>query len=238
MKKIVVVEDDFLMREELESILRKANYAVECITEFNQVADGIIKAAPELVLLDLNLPGITGFEICRELRRKSSIPILVLTSRDQLKDELHALHLGADEYLGKPCHKERLLARIANLLRRETERGNFIEAGKVRLDPNTYTLYVGKQAQVLPENQGIIMALLLSHINQVVTKEMLFHALWGTTAYVDENALQVNMTRLKKRLSTFHLEQRIITVRGLGYCLKLQEEGPGNEDIVEHVEQI
>ena len=97
MKHIAVVEDEDMMREELEAILQKAGYRTSGITDFENAAAAIFAASPDLVLLDLNLPGMGGFQICRELKQKSSIPVLVLTSRDQLQDELHALDLGADE---------------------------------------------------------------------------------------------------------------------------------------------
>ena len=97
MKSIAVVEDERFMREELSDILRKAGYQVEEITEFDHVADDLMRLAPDLVLLDLNLPQVNGFQICREIKRKSALPVLILTSRDQMRDELHALDLGATE---------------------------------------------------------------------------------------------------------------------------------------------
>ncbi|RDU23636.1 response regulator transcription factor [Anaerosacchariphilus polymeriproducens] len=228
MKKIVIVEDDLFMREELASIFMKEKYAISCITCFQHTSKDILKESPDLVILDINLPGATGFEICRTVKQKSSVPLLVLTSRDQMRDELHALNLGADEYLTKPCHKDRLLARVSNLLRRYEGRNHFVEVQGIRLDRKTYTLYVGERSIVLPENQGKIMELLLSHSDDIVTKEMFFKKLWGTTEYIDENALQVNMTRLKKTLGSIFLNERIITIRGKGYCL-VSSEGMKND---------
>lgn len=217
MKKIVIVEDEAFMREELEQILKKAQYEVSSITSFANITEQILLRSPDFVLLDLNLPGVTGFEICRELKRNSAVPVLVLTSRDQLKDELHALKLGADEYLTKPCHKERLLARVDNLLKRYEGRSHMLESDGVLLDRQTYTLYADNQSILLPENQGKILEILLLRAGETVKKEELSEALWGTTEYIDENALQVNMTRLKKTLSRLSLEQRVRTVRGKGY---------------------
>lgn len=219
MKKIVIAEDDVFMREELASILMKEGYETDCLADFSDAARKILSLSPDLVLLDLNLPGITGFEICRSIRKISTVPVLVLTSRDQLKDELYALKLGADEYLTKPCHKDRLTARILNLLRRYEDRDRFAEIQGVRLDRQTFTVYMNGQSAVLPENQGKIMELLLLHAGETVTKSMLSERLWGTTEYIDENALQVNMTRLKKTIRKLHIPYRIETRRGIGYCL-------------------
>lgn len=219
MKKIVIAEDDVFMREELASILMKEGYETDCLADFSDAARKILSLSPDLVLLDLNLPGITGFEICRSIRKISTVPVLVLTSRDQLKDELHALKLGADEYLTKPCHKDRLTARILNLLRRYEDRDRFAEIQGVRLDRQTFTVYMNGQSAVLPENQGKIMELLLLHTGETVTKSMLSERLWGTTEYIDENALQVNMTRIKKTIRKLHIPYRIETRRGIGYCL-------------------
>ena len=219
MKKIVIAEDDVFMREELASILMKEGYETDCLADFSDAARKILSLSPDQVLLDLNLPGITGFEICRSIRKISTVPVLVLTSRDQLKDELHALKLGADEYLTKPCHKDRLTARILNLLRRYEDRDRFAEIQGVRLDRQTFTVYMNGQSAVLPENQGKIMELLLLHAGETVTKSMLSERLWGTTEYIDENALQVNMTRIKKTIRKLHIPYRIETRRGIGYCL-------------------
>lgn len=105
MKHIAVVEDEALMREELADMLRRAGYAVTEVTDFADVTGQLLALAPDLVLLDLNLPEVSGFQICRDLKRRSALPVLVLTSRDQLRDEVHALELGADEYLTKPIER-------------------------------------------------------------------------------------------------------------------------------------
>lgn len=223
MKRIVIVEDELFMREELSDILHKADYEVEEISEFQDAAKQLLKLSPDLVLLDLNLPEISGFQICREIKKKSSIPVLVLTSRDQLQDELHALNLGADEYLIKPCRKERLLARISNVLKRYEGRPNLLEGPGCLLDRLTYTLYIHNSSVILPKNQGKILEIFLLHGDEIVSKEELCMAIWGTTEFVDENALQVNLTRLKKTLAGLKMHRQIVPVRGLGY--RFTEEG-------------
>lgn len=208
------------MRKELVSILENEGYETFYISNFNNVSNQIIDKKPDLILLDLNLPKVSGFEICKEVRFKSKVPILVLTGREQLKDELHALNLGADEYINKPCHKDRLLARISNLLRRVSNKDCFVEFKEISLDIKTYTMYVGSISTVLPENQGKIMELLLRESGEVVTKNMLFEKLWGTSEYVDENILQVNMTRLKKKIKELGINYKVITQRGKGYYIQ------------------
>lgn len=220
MKKIVIVEDDAFMREELTDIFQKAGYPVHCITRFSQTVADILAEDAGLILLDLNLPGMNGFDICRQVKQQASIPILVLTSQDQLRDELHALQLGADEYLTKPCHASRLLVRVENLLKRFAGRENLLDGNGFLLDHQTYTLYADDQSLVLSENEGKILEELMLHRGEVVAKGTLFQALWGTTEYVDENALQVNMTRLRRTLKKVELDWRVETIRGVGYCLR------------------
>lgn len=223
MKRIAVVEDEFLMREELSDMLQKAGYQVDEISRFEDVTQQLLELSPDLILLDLNLPGTGGFQICREMKQKSTVPVLVLTSRDQLRDELHALDLGADEYLTKPCRKERLLARISNVLKRYEGRSNLLEGADFLLDRQTYTLYIHNSSVVLPKNQGKILEVFLNHGDEIVTKEELCMAIWGTTEFIDENALQVNMTRLKKTMANLAIRQQIVPVRGIGY--RLMTEG-------------
>ena len=137
------------MREELAGILKKAGYQVFEITKFTDVAKQLLELSADLILLDLNLPGVSGFGICREIKQKSSVPVLVLTSRDQLKDELQALNLGADEYLTKPCGKERLLARISNVLKRFEGRSNLLEGGGFLLNRKAYARRFGERRSLL-----------------------------------------------------------------------------------------
>ena len=222
MKRIAVVEDEVYMREELCNMLQKDGYLVEAITEFEDAARLLAALRPDLVILDLNLPEISGFQICQELKNKTAIPGLVLTSRDQVKDELQAFHLGADEYLTKPCRKDRLLARVSNILKRYEGRTNLIEGLDFLLDQQTYTLYIHNTSVVLPKNQGKLLVALLASGDALVTTEQLCIALWGTTEYIDENALQVNLTRLKKTMSGLEMKQRIVAVRGMGYRLEAE----------------
>ena len=135
-----------------------------------------------------------------------------------------ALELGADEYLTKPYRKERLLARIGNVLKRYEGRPNLLEGADFLLDRQTYTLYIHNQSVVLPPNQGKLLETLLAHGGQTTTKDELSRALWGTTEFIDENALQVNLTRLKKTMASLGMCQQLVSVRGVGYRLEVAHE--------------
>ena len=223
MKRIAIVEDDALMREELEAVLKKAGYETETVCNFEDAQTCLLNLSPDMILLDLNLPGVSGFQICRGIKQKTSIPVLVLTSRDQMKDELLALDLGADEYLTKPCRRERLLARISNVLKRYEGRANLLEGSGFLLDRLTYTLYIDGQSVILPKNQGKLLETFLMQEERMATKSDLCKALWGTDEFIDENALQVNLTRLKKTMAGLGMSMQIEPVRGLGH--RLVEKG-------------
>lgn len=223
MKRIAVVEDEAYTREELCNMLEKAGYSALEVTAFEDAAEQLTALTPDLVILDLNLPEISGFRICRDLKQKTTIPVLVLTSRDQMSDELQALRLGADEYLTKPCRKERLLARITNILKRYEGRSNLLEGQEFLLDRGTYTLYINNTSVVLPKNQGKLLEALLAGGDNPVTSKQLCRVLWDTTEFIDENALQVNLTRLKKNMTNLGMKQKVVAVRGMGY--RLETEG-------------
>lgn len=223
MKRIAIVEDDALMREELEAVLKKAGYETETVCNFEDAQTCLLNLSPDMILLDLNLPGVSGLQICRGIKQKTSIPVLVLTSRDQMKDELLALDLGADEYLTKPCRRERLLARISNVLKRYEGRANLLEGSGFLLDRLTYTLYIDGQSVILPKNQGKLLETFLMQEERMATKSDLCKALWGTDEFIDENALQVNLTRLKKTMAGLGMSMQIEPVRGVGH--RLVEKG-------------
>lgn len=219
MKRILIVEDDIFIRDELVTMLEMANYQVDVITYFIDTTQQILNYQPDLLLLDLNLPNENGFQICQNIKQHVNMPILVLTSREQLKDEIYALQLGADEYLTKPFRKERLLIRIENIIKRYQGRMNLIEGVNFLLDRQTFTLYINHTSIVLPHNQGKLLVALLTSQETIVSKETLAQQLWGTTEYIDNNALQVNMTRLKKIMQQLKMAYQIKSIRGIGYQL-------------------
>lgn len=224
MEKVLIIEDDLYIREELESIFEKRGYVVESITNFNNTLEDIKKSNPDLIVLDLNLPGMSGFEICKSLKQRTSFPVLILTSRNQMKDELHALDLGADDYLTKPCHPDRIIARAEKIIKMYEKIINNISVGNLILDEKIYEVKYLENSVILPENEGKILRNLMINYPKIVKKEDLFIELWGTKDFVDENILQVNMTRLRKSLSKINLDNVITTIRGIGYKLEVIDE--------------
>lgn len=224
LEKVLIIEDDLYIREELESIFEKKGYVVESITNFNNTLEDIKKSNPDLIVLDLNLPGMSGFEICKSVKERTSFPVLILTSRNQMKDELHALDLGADDYLTKPCHPDRIIARAEKIIKMYGKIINNISVGNLILDEKIYEAKYLDNSIILPENEGKILRNLMINYPKIVKKEDLFIELWGTKEFVDENILQVNMTRLRKSLSKINLDNIITTIRGIGYKLEVIDE--------------
>lgn len=223
MTTIIIVEDDAMLQQELVYMLEKADYQTIAIKQFDeQIVETIKSHQADLLLLDLNLPGQSGFEICKQLTATTNMPILILTSRDQLRDELRALELGADDYITKPVQKEKLLARIQSILRRTIAFTHLIKIGPLQLDQQTYTLYVGNQIKVLTQNEGKLLQALMQAYPNSVTKEELTTLVWGTNEYIDDNTLQVNIGRLRKNLQELGLDQAVKTIRGQGYQLMIE----------------
>lgn len=222
MPRIVIVEDDAYLREELIHTFQKAGYDAVSPVSFENVEGELAALRPDLVILDVNLPGKSGYALCKSLKVKASFPILILTARDTLSDELTALGLGADDFLTKPCQPDRLLARAGRLLQTyDTQLRTLRRVGPLSLDPDTYKLICAEKFLILAETEGKIMKLLIERYPSVVSKRELFSAVWGTEEFVDENILQVNMSRLRKSLSEIGMEDTVRNIRGKGYVLEV-----------------
>lgn len=222
MPRIVIVEDDAYLRDELIHTFKKAGYDALGPSEFEAVEEVLVRLKPDLVILDVNLPGKTGYELCKNLKVKSSFPILILTARDTLSDELTALGLGADDFLTKPCHPDRLLARAERLLQTYDKLRSILQIGALSLDTDTYKLIYADKVLILSETEGKIMKLLMEQYPGTVEKSELFRTVWGTEEFVDENILQVNMSRLRKNLSDVGMDGIIRNIRGKGYELEVE----------------
>lgn len=216
--KILIIEDEADIREELALLLENEGYDVRAVTDFAQVERQATEYAPDLILLDLGLPGQDGFSLCRALRRAGKTPIIFVTSRDSSLDELKALSLGGDDYVTKPYNVPVLLARVKAVLRRggggAEER---LAAGGLQLDLSRGILEHGGRTREATKNEMRILACLMRRPGQIVSRAELVDYLWDNQVYIDDNALSVNMTRLRAKLEELGLPGYIATKRGLGY---------------------
>lgn len=219
--KISIVEDDMYLRDELVTTFQRAGYSAEGVASFEDVERELLCLKPDLAVLDVNLPGRSGYELCKSLKAKASFPILILTARDTLSDELTALGLGADDFLTKPCHPDRLLARAGRLLQTYDRMKSILHAGPLSLDADAYKLSYRDRFLILSETEGKIMRLLMERYPDTVSKQDLFAFVWGTEEFVDENILQVNMSRLRRNLSQLGLDRAVRNIRGQGYVLEV-----------------
>lgn len=220
MKKILIIEDDVALRKELKQLLENALYQVIILTEFDNTAESILEIQPDLVLLDVNLPGESGFDICQKVRGESDVPIIFVTSRTDSMDELNGMLKGGDDYVTKPFNAPVLLAHITAVLKR-TLKVNSEEKKKVHkgveLDiARGCVLYQGKRAN-LSKNELKIMYYFFEHKNEIVPRIDLVEYLWDQQIFIDDNALSVNMTRLRAKLEEIGIRDFIETKRGMGY---------------------
>jgi DNA-binding response OmpR family regulator len=219
--RILIVEDDKIIRQELKNLLERYLYTVVAVEDFETAADFAVAQNPHLILLDLNLPFYDGFHICREIRRRSKIPIIVVTSRDSEMDELMSLNLGADHFVTKPYNTQILLAKITAILTRvyDARDARELRFADLTLDLGKGTVKYGGRSSELTKNEGRILQLLLENRGSVVSREDIMHALWQTDAFVDDNTLTVNINRLRKKLCEIGARDFLKTKRGLGYSL-------------------
>ena len=221
MTKIFIVEDTVAIREQLESFLTSYGYEVVATTQFDQIIDHIEREEPQLVLLDINLPIVDGYHVCRELRKQSNVPIIVVTSRDTEMDELMSINLGADDFVTKPYNTQILLARIESILRRteRTPMSDIIEYNGLQFNSASSSVTYDGKTDELTKNEMKILNYLLKHKGKIVSRSDLMDYLWSTDVFVDDNNLSVNVTRLRKKLEALGMPETIETRRGLGYIL-------------------
>ncbi|TDW13167.1 DNA-binding response OmpR family regulator [Breznakia blatticola] len=221
MYKILIVEDEINIRDELATFLQTNGYDVQTVVDFCDVSKQILDSDVHLILLDLNLPGIDGNHIAKEVRKQSNVPMIIVTSRNTDLDELMSMHMGADDFVSKPYNLQILLARMERLLNRsyEGDNGSKLFVAGVQLDVAKSTLTYNKQSIELTKNELRIMTTLFKHKNRIVLREELMSEMWDSDMFVDDNALTVNMNRLRKKLAYIDLENFIETKRGMGYLI-------------------
>ena len=223
MTKILVVEDDHQIQQELVLLLQRNGFEARALTSFEYVPQQIIAAHPDLVLLDLNLPGIDGQQICREVRQLSNVPIIVVTSRNTDLDELMVLSLGADDFIAKPYNTQILLMHITSVLRRansDVTTGTKLSHGGVTLDSSSCKVSANQKSVELTKNELRILSLLMQNAGTVVSRQRIQEELWQSDEFVDDNTLTVNISHLRNTLASIGVEDFVMTRRGLGYVIE------------------
>ena len=198
MQKIMVIEDDTAIQEELALLLENEGYMPLVVTNFTDIPGQAVLERPDLILLDIGLPGRDGFSLCAALRKAVSAPVIFVTSRDASTDEVRALSLGGDDYITKPYSVPVLLARIKAVLRRssgEPEPADILEAGGLRLSLTKGVVSANGKTAELTRNELQILACLMAHTGQIVSRADLIDALWDNQIYIDDNTLSVKTRR-------------------------------------------
>lgn len=221
MSIVFLVEDDAAIRGELSKLLRKYGYECRTSDDYAHMVGVILRAKPQLVLLDINLPVYDGYYICRELRHRSQIPVIIVTSRDSDADELMSMNLGADDFITKPYNTQILLARIAAVLKRAYPAAppQILSHRGLELDLSQGVAYYKGKSAELTKNEIRILHMLISNRERILSREELMNALWQTDEFVDDNTLTVNINRLRKKLEGLGLMNYLITKRGQGYMV-------------------
>ena len=221
MNSILIVEDDEKLRTELGIFLGNNGYIIKYMDKFDNTILEILNSKCDLILLDINLPGCDGQYICKEIRKTSDIPIIIITSRDTELDELISINYGADDFVAKPFNLQILLARIASILKRVNKSGNEkINCKEFILNTSKSTIEKENKEVELTKNEFKILYYLISKRNKIVSRDEIMTYLWEGEMFVDDNTLTVNINRLRKKLQDIDLKDIIETKRGQGYILK------------------
>lgn len=219
MKKIFIVEDDKSICMELVEILENEGYAASYLTDFEHSKEEILTAGADLILMDINIPGINGRNLLKEIRKESDIPVIMVTSRTSEMDEVLSMSYGADDYITKPYNPTILLLRIAAVLKRMEGSQKAASYRGAEVNFSKGTIRLGEKEQVLTKNEMIIFQRLLSSKDKIVSRDEIMTDLWDNEEYVNDNALTVNISRLRTKLAELGLPDAIETRKKQGYRL-------------------
>ena len=219
MKKIMIVEDDEVIKDELSELLKNSSYLVESVKNFEKAKEEIFKYNTDLILLDINIPYLNGELLLKEIRKESSVPVIMVTSKSGEIDEALSITYGADDYITKPYNPTILLLRIQNIFKRMNQNNNALKYKDITVDLNKSELKKDDKVLVLTKNEMIIFSYLLNNKEKIVSRDELMTYLWNNEEYINDNALTVNISRLRSKLSSFGYENIIETRKGQGYIL-------------------
>lgn len=234
----MLIEDDETLRMHISEHLKRYCYNVIEVENFENVQDQFINSNPDIILLDINLPFYDGFYICKLLRRRSNVPIIIVSARSSSSEQILGIESGADDYITKPINIETMLSKIKALLRRTygeyaSSKNTNIKLKQLVLDEGDFKLYFEGKSCDLSKNEFKLAKILMENSDNYLSREELLEALWDDISFVDDNTLSVNVKRLKTRFEEFGILNLIKTKRGVGYKLDSSIlKGKDNDEVI------
>ena len=219
MKKILIVEDDVSIRNELQKLLVNSGYETIVMDNFENQIEFILESKADLILLDINIPILNGEMVLKELRKKSDVPVIMVTSRTSEVDEVLSMSYGADDFITKPYNPTVLLLRIQNIFKRMEVKTDNVKYNNLNVELSRGIIKSETKQVVLTKNEMIIFSYLLNNREKIVTRDELMTDLWNNEEYINDNALTVNISRLRNKLSEVGYDKAIETRKGQGYIL-------------------
>lgn len=219
MKKIMIIEDDTIISKELYELLVNAGYEALILKDFSNAKEEILKSNIDLILLDINIPYQNGEQLLKEIRKESNIPVIMVTSRANETDEILSISYGADDYITKPYSPTILLLRIQNIFKRLDNSTEVLKYKDLEVSISRGTLSGSNKELELTKNEMLIFQHLLNNQNRIVSRDELMTILWNNEEYINDNALTVNISRLRSKLEGFGYPNAIETRKGQGYIL-------------------
>lgn len=219
MKKILIIEDDESLCLELKELLENASYKAFVLKDFSNILEQITEITPDLILLDINIPGTNGEVLLQNLRKTSNLPVIMVTSKNTEVDEVLSMSYGADDYITKPYNPTILLLRIASIFKRMENNSSICTYRDLTINFQKGIIKKSNIEIILTKNEMIIFSYLLNNRNKIVTRDELMTDLWNNNEYINDNALTVNISRLRAKLKEVGFENAIETRKGIGYIL-------------------
>ncbi len=219
MQKILIIEDDELISNELKNLLDSNNYSSIILNDFKNPLNEILDIKPDLILLDINIPYMNGEILLKNLRESSNIPVIMVTSRNSDIDEALSITYGADDYITKPYNPNILLLRIGAVLKRLNNNSDTLIFKDLTINISKGIIKKGNEEIILTKNEMIIFSYLVNHQNRIVTRDELMTSLWNNEEFIKDNALTVNISRLRTKLKSIGYDNAIDTRKGMGYIL-------------------
>ena len=219
MNKIMIVEDDESISSELKELLQNSGYEAVVLQDFNNSLNEILRVAPDLLLLNINIPYMNGELLLQSLRKSTNTPVIMVTSKNSETDEALSISYGADDYITKPYNPTILLLRIANIFKRCEKTSELIKYKDLNININKGIISNNKKEIILTKNEMIIFNYLLTNKERIVSRDELMTDLWNNDEFINDNALTVNISRLRTKLKEISNEEIIETRKGIGYIL-------------------